>query len=53
MKNKKVVTFKDKKSGKEFSKKTIENFYKKQTGTKVEKIGKVYKIANNKYIEGK
>ena len=47
------VTYKDKKSGKEFSKKTMENFYKKQTGKKIEKVGKVYKVANTKYKAGK
>tara|TARA_R100001460_G_scaffold84325_1_gene125578 strand:+ start:47 stop:214 length:168 start_codon:yes stop_codon:yes gene_type:complete len=48
----KVVTYRDYKTGKEFSKKTVQNFYKKKLGTKVEKIGKVYKVANNKYKEG-
>jgi hypothetical protein len=47
------VTYKDKKSGKVFSKKTMENFYKKQTGKKIEKVGKVYKVANTKYKAGK
>tara|TARA_Y100000401_G_scaffold48526_1_gene37706 strand:+ start:4368 stop:4535 length:168 start_codon:yes stop_codon:yes gene_type:complete len=48
----KVVTYRDYKTGKKFSQKTMDNFYRKKTGPKIEKIGKVYKIANNKYKEG-
>ena len=47
------ITYKDKKSGKKFSKKTMENFYKKQTGVKIEKVGSTYKVVKTKYKEGK
>ena len=44
----------DKKTGKPLSKKTVENYkpIKKLTKPKIEKVGKIYKIAKNEYKEG-
>ena len=48
------TTYKDKKSGKVLTKKTVENYkpIKKASAPKIEKVGKVYKIVKNNYKEG-
>jgi len=48
------TTYKDKKTGKPLSKKTVENYkpIKKLTSPKIKKVGKIYKIAKNNYKEG-
>tara|TARA_R100000234_G_C4979733_1_gene170208 strand:- start:442 stop:594 length:153 start_codon:yes stop_codon:yes gene_type:complete len=46
------VSYKDAKTGKPMSKKTVESFVKKHTKPKIKKEGIVYKVVNNKYKEG-